>query len=85
MNKKIIAIVIACVLLAGVVSLIAVELKNQKSPLPATANTLPVDSLYHDWTITSDQTLRYARGSGDGEGDGRATYPPTAEPRSTTP
>ena len=85
MNKKIIAIIIVCVLLAGVVSLIAVELKKQKSPLPATANTLPVDALYHDWTITSDQTLRYARGSGDGEGDGRATYPPTAEPRSTTP
>ena len=82
MNKKLIAIVIACVLLIGVVSLIALELGKQKSPLSATANTLPVDALYHDWTITSDQTLRYARGSGDGEGDGRATYPPTADPRS---
>ena len=85
MNKKLIAIVVVCVLLIGVVSLIAMELGGRKGSLAATANTLPVDALYHDWTITSDQTLRYARGSGDGEGDGRATYPPTAEPRSTTP
>lgn len=41
MNKKIIAIVIACVLLAGVVGLIALELGKQKSPLAATANALP--------------------------------------------
>ena len=77
MRKKTVAIIVICVLLAGVVSVIALELKDQKARLYATANTLPVDALYHDWTITSDQTLRYARGSGDGEGDARATYPPT--------
>ena len=53
MNKKIIAIVIACVLLAGVVSLIALELGKQKSPLPATANVLPPSELNQEQVITS--------------------------------
>ena len=54
MNKKIIAIVIACVLLAGVVSLIALEPGKQKSPLPATANVLPPSELNHERVITSN-------------------------------
>ena len=54
MNKKIIAIVIACVLLAGVVSLIALELGKQKSPLPATANVLPPSVLNQERVITSN-------------------------------
>ena len=41
MKKKIIAIIVACVLLIGVVSLIALELGEQKSSLSATANVLP--------------------------------------------
>ena len=80
MKKKTVIIIIACALLATVIVLGTLGTQKRNRELDAVGNTLPVDALYHDWTITSDQTLRQARGSGDGEGDGRATYPPTAEP-----
>ena len=54
MKKKIIAIIVACVLLAGIVSLIAMELGGQKSSLSATANVLPPSVLNQEQVITSN-------------------------------